>query len=555
MRVPKKLMMMMSGGFSPKNIVGLTLWLNADDLAGADGDAVAAWADQSGNGNNFTQGAGAKQPLLKKALNGINNHNVVRFDGADDLMVAANFSSTTQGTIFAVVRLNGTLKDQQVILGSADEATPATNFFSIYAYVADYTVPYMGIYNTAGGNYLQASHQQTVNLPSIMMTKSTGAVYSQRSNGRDEVLQVNTGLNDGDWFGDVVDRDNITIGALKWNAEVQWLRGDIAELIIYDTGLGASDITTVENYLAAKYSIPLGELDGSGLVLDESWRTVGAATFALQSKVGITNPVIAAAHVTDVPGCTYVADPYIVREGSLFYMFYEAFYGSGTKLVYSTSPDGLTWTYGSAIMDAINGGTTNLSFPYVFKASGTWFMLLNQDRHEARLLKATNFPTQWVAVDVLYNAVNWDFVDTVVFPWGGNWYLFTLDNTNGQLRIFYASKLYGEAYTEHPSSPMHVGDELSNPCGRPILRATAIDFYFYDHTYVIGGTQAVRAYQITTLSPTEYVEAALASDPLLTSGPGWRASGHHHIDRVDSTLTVVDGVNAGVYSIGLFEDV
>ena len=57
--------------FSPTDINGLQLWLRADagtfnDAAKtqpcADGDAVATWADQSGNGYDFTQATANSRP-------------------------------------------------------------------------------------------------------------------------------------------------------------------------------------------------------------------------------------------------------------------------------------------------------------------------------------------------------------------------------------------------------------------------------------------------------------------------------------------------------------
>lgn len=87
------------GAFTPASITGLSLWLDASDAttlfqdsagttpATADADVVGYWADKSGNGKHATQGTTANKPLLKLTIK--NGLNVVRFDGADDLLSTA----------------------------------------------------------------------------------------------------------------------------------------------------------------------------------------------------------------------------------------------------------------------------------------------------------------------------------------------------------------------------------------------------------------------------------------------------------------------------------
>ena len=60
-------------GFLPSSLSGMKLWLRADMGVTADGsNRVSAWADQSGNGNNFTQGGGSSKPLyVASGLNGL----------------------------------------------------------------------------------------------------------------------------------------------------------------------------------------------------------------------------------------------------------------------------------------------------------------------------------------------------------------------------------------------------------------------------------------------------------------------------------------------------
>ncbi len=79
--------------FSPNLYSGLLLWLDGDTgtlktggSAAANGEAVEVWQDQKSTGTayNMTQATGTKQPTL--VTGGANGHNVLQFDGTDDMM-------------------------------------------------------------------------------------------------------------------------------------------------------------------------------------------------------------------------------------------------------------------------------------------------------------------------------------------------------------------------------------------------------------------------------------------------------------------------------------
>jgi hypothetical protein len=66
---------------------GLQLLLDARTITGSDGDAIAAWADQSGLGNNAAQSTLANRPLYKTNIFGSNP--AVRFVDSTDFMSGA----------------------------------------------------------------------------------------------------------------------------------------------------------------------------------------------------------------------------------------------------------------------------------------------------------------------------------------------------------------------------------------------------------------------------------------------------------------------------------
>lgn len=297
---------------------------------------------------------------------------------------------------------------------------------------------------------------------------------------------------------------------------------------------------------------------GAPRTLDESWRTAGADTFNLQEKSGVTNPVLDASHVTDVADVLYIADPFLVKDGDTYYLFYEVQISGIENLAvisYSTSTDGLNWTYGSKIMDDTLTGATHLSYPMVFKVDNDWFMLPDHTSNQAKLYRATAFPTAWEYVDTLLDRA-YEIRDSVIFQYDGAWYIYTWDKDSRWSKLFRSNYLYGEPYEEHPKTNMINGLDATRAGGRPIIRpGVGVDILIQDGDPVYGN--AVRIFRLTNLTQLTLTFAELASSPLLEASgiPDWRETGMHQLDRIDSTLSIVDGHNDTVYSIGIYEDV
>ncbi len=226
-------------------------WGEADDIAGDDGDAISSYDDKQSN--TWAQGTGSKQPLLKKDANGINGHNVIRFDGTDDLLrYSGTLSTATSGTIFIVCRFTSALQNYQTLLASADEA--GTGYYWLCRY-HDTTDPNFRIgqanNDTESGAY---AHNETANAGQtyIAQFSSTGTAYGFRID-RQEEEQTTSGGGQGDWFGDTSNRDSVTLGALKRSSEIHFLKGDIAEWLVFDSNLSDANKKSIEDYLTEKY--------------------------------------------------------------------------------------------------------------------------------------------------------------------------------------------------------------------------------------------------------------------------------------------------------------
>lgn len=220
----------------PFSVVGLRLWLKANSLALADDSPVDAWADSSGSGNDVTQGTGMKRPTFK--TNQLNGLPVVRFDGIDDTLfklAATGFSCTEGHTVIAV--LNPTTA---VGFGMGVVTNPIYNEMR----------------QTGGGGtaeWMIPSGSFQVN--SAGSLEGLWKVWSGTFTVASQLIELFiNGVSQGTQLDDTgpLAVSDIYLGSRT--DMYHWL-GDIAEVLVYDAALGATDRENVENYLIAKYAL------------------------------------------------------------------------------------------------------------------------------------------------------------------------------------------------------------------------------------------------------------------------------------------------------------
>src|SRR5215467_13337522 len=83
----------------------------------------------------------------------------------------------------------------------------------------------------------------------------------------------------------------------------------------------------------------------------------------LKPVPGIEMPVLSARHVTDV-AAEFVADPFMIRVGGRWHMFFEVMNAGIDKgdIGLATSSNGLDWKYEQIVLSE----PFHLSYPYVF---------------------------------------------------------------------------------------------------------------------------------------------------------------------------------------------
>jgi hypothetical protein len=251
---------------------------------------------------------------------------------------------------------------------------------------------------------------------------------------------------------------------------------------------------------------------------------VGESLFKFVSPENITNPVLTAKDVTDVQA-DFVADPFVVCERGIWYMFFEVMNACTNQgeIALATSSDGFSWTYKQIVLYE----PFHLSYPYVFKWNNDYYMIPESyQASSVRLYKAVDFPTQWLFVKNLLDGS--DYVDSSIFHLNGKWWLFTSSTKNNILCLYYANELIGP-WIEHPKSPLIEGNaSIARPGGRVVEFDDRIVRYTQDNEYNYGNQ--VRAFEITELTTTNYNEKEVNENPILkASGTGWNATGMHHI--------------------------
>jgi len=223
--------------FSPSQISGLIVWLDASQISGLNNnDPVTTWTDLSGNGNNATQATGSQKPTYKTSE--LNGRPVVLFDGVDDKLATAAFSSALAqpASIYTVVSwtvtgatfqdpIDGIASGQRMVI--AFEV--ATQKFIMFAGSA---VTFGGV-ASAGASF------------HLLNAIYNGASSSGFING---VNQPGLSSNPG--------TEGIT-GVLLGDAPLggQAFSGRIAEVLVYSGAHSATQRQSIESYLNSKWAI------------------------------------------------------------------------------------------------------------------------------------------------------------------------------------------------------------------------------------------------------------------------------------------------------------
>ena len=220
--------------FSPKDLDGLLLWVDASTLNLCNRDTVEIWEDQSGNENHAEAEEGKEPTFLVNQLNG---KPVVWFDGAEELLTPiqpgeADFADGV--TVFLVAKFFdygfalGSWGDPRFFLGVWSGADPARD---------------SGVQSGFGDSWERDADSTRLQEWRILEMVSDGEETVVYDDG--EEVNAYSATFSG------TNRNYLAIG--NANGISRYLEGDIAEILIYKGALEGQDREDIKAYLQDKY--------------------------------------------------------------------------------------------------------------------------------------------------------------------------------------------------------------------------------------------------------------------------------------------------------------
>lgn len=210
----------------------LRLWLKADAGVETENGALVAWYDQTENGVVATPVSGASPPsLVASALNSLP---VVRFNGVSNALSLGDFMSGADGAeIFVVVKsapLANTVSGLWTFGGAGGTMYPGadglvrddTGSGGVHTFEAMFPTEVYHLYNVGSGTGYWCNEQNGAWV----------AAYSRNPFVFSSAAVLGRAMGSGAWFS-----------------------GDVAEILVYDRALDASERQAVGAYLVRKYDL------------------------------------------------------------------------------------------------------------------------------------------------------------------------------------------------------------------------------------------------------------------------------------------------------------
>lgn len=229
--------------FNPRSIANLYAWFRSDMGITLNGSTVSAWADQSGNGKNLTQGTASNQPTFVSSDSEYNNYGSLSFDGVNDVLTGAsfNYGSFTMFIVGKVTTAAG--NGYYYIRGSGASSDYLWSRTADTLYVDRNNASTRNRKDNNNATWGVGSTPKTVtqsfdgtNAGSILRVNGSGQTMTETAANDPGTSSVSRTFN--------LYSDNATYFTI----------GTIAELIIYSAALSANDRSRIEAYLKARYN-------------------------------------------------------------------------------------------------------------------------------------------------------------------------------------------------------------------------------------------------------------------------------------------------------------
>ena len=241
--------------------------------------------------------------------------------------------------------------------------------------------------------------------------------------------------------------------------------------------------------------------------------------------------IVCKSHVQPLasPWYEYWADPFLVTDGKVRWIFfekYEARTAKGVIAVVGVDSSGRIVNAERSVLSE----HWHLSYPHVWQSGRKFYMIPESSAAKTvDLYEAVEFPHRWLLRKRLMFGI--DAADTTVLFAQGRYWLFcavrvSQENPNRTLHIYHSRSLMAHQWTAHPANNLGLYADLPNSGGRGAGR-----IFFFKGKWVRPMQwnpdyygQAIRFMHITKLDSGNYEEIEGRFDPGKNFGHG------HHID-------------------------
>lgn len=250
-------------GQFPSSITGLAARYLADSVT-LQADTVITWQDISSNSYNLTSSLPAYFVLpnrdIRVATDTINTHNALRFDGS--LLISDSTAQiyTTTATIFTVFLSDGVSAYSEanfanIVNYDTDRGTEGTDARNAQLFRANYVSnKWEAIaWGSGGANTISSSTASDSTSWHYSTTVIGSSALTLKIDGLQVATAAHTPINTLPTY--FVIGGNISPFVTNDAKNETYFDGYLAEVIVYNRELTASEINQVETYLAARYGL------------------------------------------------------------------------------------------------------------------------------------------------------------------------------------------------------------------------------------------------------------------------------------------------------------
>jgi len=245
------------GGFDPRRIAGLDLWLDFSDQSTLtlSGSSISEIRDKSGKGWALTQGTGANQPTFTAGA--INGRGAAVFNGSSTRLTVASYTALGNVSLFILCYRNWTSVSGRAMLSSNYSSTSG---ISLNAPTASTSPDFSSGDAVLLGNGFGTGRSPVSTGPITNVSLSNGqpvVISGKLSTGESRLFfnGVNVGTRTSRTGAPNIASATLHIGCEFVTSAGNFWDGGIAQVLIYNAALPVAEIKQVERWLGGLYGI------------------------------------------------------------------------------------------------------------------------------------------------------------------------------------------------------------------------------------------------------------------------------------------------------------